>query len=253
MPKKRSQRRPPRRPTGSKNKPADDAASRRRTGKLDPSKGTNRPGGRSAIRIRPIDRQHGFELVYPACVRERREDLEEVYEMLELGEIDAAEDELRWLLQGCHELLEAHRLLGHLALESARWGLARAHLGYAYELVWNALGDRFNGTLPYARPANRPFHEAGHDLVQCLLFLGERSLAQEVADQLRRLDPGDPLGTAELLKMLPVTMMGAGEDGDALEKPPAAPPKSQVPSQPAMELDQGVESSREGGPAAEGS
>ncbi len=175
--------------------------------------------------------------------------MEEVHKMLELGEIEAAEDELRWLLEGCHELLEAHRLLGLLALESARWSLARAHLGYAFELVSNALGDRFDGTLPYARPANRPFHEAGHDLVRCLLFLGERSLAREVADRLRRLDPDDPLGTAELLKMLPVALMGPDGDGDVSGGPTTARPASQVPSPPVIASDQGGESSREGGPA----
>lgn len=248
MPKKRPQRRSPRPPRGSERRRPDRAASRRRTGKRRLSKGATRPAGRTAIRIRPIDRQKGFELVYPACVRERREDMEEVYKMLELGEIEAAEDELRWLLDGCRELLEAHRLLGLLALESARWSLARAHLGYAFELVSNALGDRFDGTLPYARPANRPFHEAGHDLVRCLLFLGERSLAQEVADRLRQLDPDDPLGTAELLNMLPVAMMRPG-GGDASGTPTAAVPRSQVPPRPEIASDHGGESSREGGPA----
>ncbi|NMC19316.1 MAG: hypothetical protein GYA33_02750 [Thermogutta sp.] len=178
--------------------------------------------------------------------------MEEVYEMLELGEIEAAEDELRWLLQDCPELLEAHRLLGHLALESARWDLARAHLGYAYESVLTALGKDFRGILPYARPANRPFHEAGHDLVQCLLFLGERSLAQEAANQLRRLDPADPLGTAALLKTLPVAVMGDGGAGDALEKPTTHPPQAQVPPPPAIGSDQGLESSGERGPTDDG-
>lgn len=253
MPKKRSQRRPPRRrtrrPNGrSINRPTGRPDLHRPPGKPHASKGVPRPAARAAIGIRPIDRQNGFELVYPACVRERREDMEEVYEMLELGEIEAAEDELRWLLQGCHALLDAHRLLGHLALESARWDLARAHLGYAYELVWSALGERFEGRLPYARPANRPFHEAGHDLVQCLLLCGERSLAKEVADQLRRLDPADPLQTGELLKMLPVAVIDDAEDGLAAENSTAAAPESRGPVRSSSDSRQGAESSREGLP-----
>lgn len=168
--------------------------------------------------------------------------------MLELGEIEAAEDELRWLLQDCHALLDAHRLLGQLALESARWELARAHLGYAYELVLGALGKHFEGTLPYAQPANRPFHEAGHDLVQCLLLCGERSLAKEVADQLRRLDPTDPLRTAELLKMLPVAVMGDAGEGLAAENSTADAPESRGPVRPSSDSRQRAESSREGRP-----
>lgn len=252
MRKKRSQRRPQRRPTRQRNRrsinrPTGQPDSHRPPDQPHASKGARR-AARPAIRIRPVDGQNGFELVYPACVRERREDMEEVYKMLELGEIEAAEDELRWLLQGCHALLDAHRLLGHLALESARWDLARAHLGYAYELVCSALGERFEGTLPYARPANRPFHEAGHDLVQCLLLCGERSLAKEVADQLRRWDPTDPLRTAELLKMLPVAVIGGAGDGLAAENSTAAAPESCNPVQPSSVSRQGAESSREGLP-----
>ncbi|GAB4140906.1 hypothetical protein JCM17478_32120 [Thermopirellula anaerolimosa] len=178
--------------------------------------------------------------------------MEEVYEMLELGEIEAAEDELRWLLEDCHELLEAHGLLGRLALEASRWDLARAHLGYAYELGCKALGDGFRGTLPYARPSNRPFHEAGRDLVQCLLVLGERSLAREVADQLRQLDPGDPLGTTELLKMLPVAVPGSGGEKIAPENSAVASPESPASLPPSIDSDQGLESSCDTGPTADG-
>jgi hypothetical protein len=131
-----------------------------------------------------------FELVHPPCAERRAEDLEEVRAMLEAGEIEVAVDELRWLLQGCRELLEAHRLLGQIALSAGDVPLARAHLGRAFDITLKALPQRgLPGTLPCARDANRAFFEAGRGLVECLVQLGESEPAAEVAQKLSALDP----------------------------------------------------------------
>jgi tetratricopeptide (TPR) repeat protein len=141
-----------------------------------------------------------FELVHPRCAEARAEDLQEVRAMLDAGEVDVAVDELRWLLEGCREFLEAHRLLGQIALSGGDLQLARAHFRRAYDLTLKALPEEgLGGTLPNARDANRAFFEAGKGLVECFVQLGETELADEVAQQLLALDPSDPLGIRELL------------------------------------------------------
>ena len=36
--------------------------------------------------------------------------------MIDADELEIAQEELRWLLSGCNEFIQAHRLLGDLAL-----------------------------------------------------------------------------------------------------------------------------------------
>ncbi len=118
--------------------------------------------------------------------------------MLEAGEIDVAVDELLWLLSGCDVLLEAHKMLGEIAVADGDLQLARGHFGYAYELGLGALGKGTGGVLPYARPANQPFFQAGKGLAWCLEQQGEAGLAAEVVQRLLALDPTDPLGLKEI-------------------------------------------------------
>jgi len=126
--------------------------------------------------------------------------MEEVHAMLDAGEIEVAVDELRWLLDGCNELLEAHQLLGEIALADGDLPLARAHLGSAYELGLKALPKGgLPGRLPYARTANQAFFAAGRALAWCLDRSGESELAAEVVGQLLALDPSDPLDVKKLL------------------------------------------------------
>jgi hypothetical protein len=141
-----------------------------------------------------------FELVFPRAVKEREPDMEEVRAMLDVGEIDVAIDELRWLLGGCNVLLEAHRLLGETAMADGDLELARSHFGCVYELGLGALPKGgLRGQLPYTRPTNRDFFEAGKGLAWCLGQLGETKLAGEVVRQLLTLDRNDPVGLKKLL------------------------------------------------------
>jgi hypothetical protein len=137
----------------------------------------------------------GWILVHPPCVRETAEDLDEVREMIAAGESEVAIDELRWLLETCTDNIEAHYLLGKLAVESANdIPLGRGHFGAGYQLGTQALKRTGNPTpLLALHPANRPFYDAGRGLAWCLAELGKRDLALEVVENLLRLDPTDPL------------------------------------------------------------
>lgn len=140
-------------------------------------------------------------LKHPRCARDRAEDLEEVRLMIDEGELGVAQDELRWLLSGCSDCIEAHLLLGELALaEPPDLELARGHFGYAYQLglrAWRRAGERT--PVPYAQLANRAFHEAGRHLAWCLEKLGKSEMADEIAASLLRLDPGDPCEVQRML------------------------------------------------------
>ena len=155
----------------------------------------------NAIQVRRAADGESYELLFPSSVRERKEDMEEVHSMLAAGETEIAVEELRWLLGGCHELLEAHYLLGKIAAEEGNQDLARAHLGYAYQLGLDAVPKRgLAGALFHANPANQAFLEAGAGLARALLLLKEVNKAKEVAMQLLGLDPTDPLGMRDILE-----------------------------------------------------
>ena len=157
---------------------------------------------KSQITVREVPGERGvFELVYPACVRARSDDMEEVHRMLEAGEIDVAVDELRWLLERCRALLEAHELLGRIALAAEDFDLARGHLAYAFELGSAATAAQgLSGVLPSTRPANGPFFRAGRGLAECLKRQGEASAAKRVVERLLALDPRDSLGIRGVLE-----------------------------------------------------
>lgn len=159
-----------------------------------------RPRGGTALRARKLPGEEAWELVHPRCARDRQEDLEEVRKMLDAGEIDVAMDECRWLLSGCSDCLEAHRILGEIALGDNDLPLARGHFGYAYRLGVKALeqaGSR--GPLPHRLRANQSFLESAKGLAWCLRELGKREMASEVVQFMLLCDPSDPLAVKNLL------------------------------------------------------
>jgi tetratricopeptide (TPR) repeat protein len=169
--------------------------------KKDAAKKKGPPVSSSALRVRRTADGGAWELVHPRCARDRAEDVEEVRKMIDAGETEIAVDELRWLLSGCSDFIDAHRLLGELALAEEDLSLARGHFGYAHRLGMKALEQaKAEGPLPYRLPVNESFHEAGKGLAYCLLHLGKRELASEVVEQLLRCDPSDPLGLRKLLE-----------------------------------------------------
>lgn len=161
--------------------------------------GSSGPG--SGVSLRAHVSGNGWVLVHPRAARDRAEDLEEVRDMIDAGELEIAVDELRWILSGCSEFMAAHNLLGELAIEKDNdVPLARGHYGIAYQLGLQALRRAgMPGSLPYAHPANQPYYEAGRGLAWCLEKLGRGALADEIAKSLAELDTTDPLGIRAML------------------------------------------------------
>jgi hypothetical protein len=133
--------------------------------------------------------------VHPPCVRDCADDLDEVRTMIDEGEADVAMDELLWLLEVCRDMLEAHYLLGKLAVEHLQDPTrARGHFGYAFQLGEKALGRANNPTpLSPLHPANRPFFDAGRGLAWTLNELKMPDKAIEVVQRLIACDSTDPL------------------------------------------------------------
>jgi len=171
-------------------------------------------GRRSTVTLRSSERPGEFELVPPSCALERAEDLEEVHQMIDAGENDVAIDELRWLLNDCPDLLEAHQLLGELALVDGDPRLARAHFGYAFDIGLNALPrENWRCALPFRLPGNRSFLTAAKGLAHCLNEIGEPERAREVAQRLIAFDPSDPLRVKSWLTTLDGTSPGPSPCG----------------------------------------
>jgi hypothetical protein len=126
--------------------------------------------------------------------------------MIEAGELELATDELRWLLSACSEFMEAHELLGELALATNNdIPLARGHFGFAVQLGLNALKrGKVVGPLSYQQPANKQFYHAGRGLAWCLAKLDMRTKAEELIRSLVKLDPTDPLKLRLLLDEMEV-------------------------------------------------
>jgi hypothetical protein len=165
-------------------------------------KGGKSAGPQSGLGVRRTADGRGWVLVHPRCARDMAEDLAEVREMVEAGELEVAIDELRWLVGSCSEFIEAHALLGELALATNEdVALARGHLGVAVQLGLKTLqrAKVASGPLPYSQPANRPFFEAARGLVWCLGTLKLFDKAEELVATVVKLDPRDPLEVRKVL------------------------------------------------------
>jgi hypothetical protein len=138
--------------------------------------------------------------VHPRCARDTAEDVEEVRLMIDSGELEIAQDELRWLLSDCAENIAGHALLGQVAAATGDFPLARAHFGAGYQLGLQTLRRaKMPKPILYSQPANRPFFEAGQGLIGSLEKLGKSAMANEVVATLVQLDPSDPLQLRSML------------------------------------------------------
>jgi len=169
-----------------------------------------------ALTVRRAKSGQGWVLVPPRAARDCAEDLDEVRAMIEAGEVDIAIDELRWLLGNCHELLDAHFLLGQLAVEVDNdVPLARGHFGLGFQLGIQALRKaKMSTPVPALHPANRTFFDCGRGLVWCLHKLKKSKMATEVVEQLLKLDPTDPLelaGWIDEMRTEGLTVVDVGE------------------------------------------
>ncbi len=172
---------------------------KRRSGKK--QHGGNKSSQRkTTLRVQWIEDCQSWALVHPRCARDRADDIEEVQRMIAEGESDVAIDELRWLLTDCSDFIDAHRLLGELAIDVEDWPLARGHLGYCFDIGSAALGAAgSDGPLSHDLPTNRGLLAATYLFAGVLHRLEKRKTSRSVLRQLLAWDPNDPLGVGELL------------------------------------------------------
>jgi hypothetical protein len=176
-----------------------------------PAQGTPKKAG--AVRVEQV--RGVWVLVPPKEALERADDLDEARAMIEAGELEVATDELRWLVSGCSDFIEAHAMLGELAVETSEdVELARGHFGYAFKIGVKALEEAGKPTpVPGDNPANRPWYEAARGLAWCFEKLGRPTDADGVLATVRRFDPTDPSAVGDLLDSmrtggLPIVPLG---------------------------------------------
>lgn len=158
------------------------------------------PKRKTALDVTWNHDQQSWEVVHPRCARNRTEDIEEVESMIAAGEFDVATDELRWLLNDCSDFIDAHRLLGELAIEKEDWPLARGHLGYCYDIAVAAMNSaKDKGPLSNVLPANAGLLSATFSFAGVLCRLDKLETARSVLQQLLKWDPSDPRGAREAL------------------------------------------------------
>ncbi|MGQ0637216.1 MAG: hypothetical protein ACT4QC_21620 [Planctomycetaceae bacterium] len=140
------------------------------------------------LRLKPLG-AGAFAFLPPLCARDRTEDLDEVRSMIEAGELEIARDELLYLVSDCRGFLEAHNLLGELALEEGDLALARGHFGFAFEVGLDSLPPAFQGRLPANREYNAEFFRSGRGLARCLIARGQKKEGRDLLKQLQKFDP----------------------------------------------------------------
>ncbi len=163
--------------------------------------GSNSRRSQGGLRIRRLAKGDGWEFVHPRGAIERADDLEEVRAMIEAGEIEIALDELRYLLSGCSDFIEAHALLGEIAAQGeADLELARGHFGYGFQLGERAIDiNQCPGPLPGSERANAPWYDAAFGLVWCFEKQGKGTTADRIAAVACGMDSTDPAGIRAML------------------------------------------------------
>jgi len=176
----------------SKNSKKPDRSASRPPGSDEDDDDDDLPAGVNPTRLQ-LRRLDGNRFAFqpPICAVDRQEDLDEVHTMIAGGELEIARDELLYLVGDCRGFLDAHNLLGELALEDEDIALARGHFGFAYEIGLDSLPKGFRGVLPANKDYNKPFFLAGRGLARCLIARGKRTEGREVLRQLARFDPRD--------------------------------------------------------------
>lgn len=173
------------------------------------------PPGANPTRLQ-LKRLDGKRFAFqpPICAVDRQDDLDEVHTMIAGGELEIARDELLYLVGDCRGFLEAHNLLGELALEEEDLALARGHFGFAYEIGLDSLPKGFRGILPASVDYNQPFFLAGRGLARCLIARGKRAEGREVLQRLAQFDPREETVQSLLAEL---------DQQERMRKAPASP------------------------------
>lgn len=113
--------------------------------------------------------------------------------MIEVGQVERAQDLLMELLLRDLRCLDAHAKLGHIAFaRSPEKALAHFQVGVA--IGERSLPPGFDGLLPWNRLYNRPFLRCLEGLALCLWRRGEPTKADEVFRRIQALNPNDEQG-----------------------------------------------------------
>jgi len=122
----------------------------------------------------------------------------EAVELCEVGERAEARRLLMRLIERDPRCLDAYAHLGNLAFRrDPRRALVHYSLGV--QIGRRALGERFEGLLPWGLIDNRPFLRCLHGFGLCLWRLGRFGEAARVFEQLLWLSPRDELGARFIL------------------------------------------------------
>ena len=135
----------------------------------------------------------GFDPDDPDC-----DPIEAAAELGATGRRAQARRILLRLIEQDPRCLDAHAHLGNLAFHSDPQR-ALAHYALGVQIGRRALGERFEGVLPWAMVDNRPFLRCVHGFGLCLWRLRRFPEAARVFEQLLWLSPSDNLGVRFIL------------------------------------------------------
>ncbi len=128
--------------------------------------------------------------------------LDEAAQLAEFGDLTSARVQLLAALDEDLRRLDAHRLLGDLALDAGRAEDALAHYAVGASIGDLCVAEPLDGVLPWEEPANRPYLACLRGCARALHRLGRERDGQAPLRRLLALDPDDGQGVVSLLRAL---------------------------------------------------
>lgn len=141
-----------------------------------------------------------MEQVVPGCDPDDPDSdpIQQAVELSEAGRAAEARRVLMRLIEQDPRCLDAHAHLGNLVFRRDPQR-ALAHYSLGVQIGRRALGERFEGLLPWGLIDNRPFLRCLHGFALCLWRLRRSDEAARVLEQLLWLSPRDELGVRFIL------------------------------------------------------
>jgi tetratricopeptide (TPR) repeat protein len=127
--------------------------------------------------------------------------LARAYEHADAGRRQRAQPMLQRLVRADGRCLEARALVGYMAFRNAG-SVAWTSYEQAVLIGRRALGEGFDGLLPWDFEGNRAFLRSLYGLALCLWRDKRFEEAEEVLRELQDLDPADPLRAGDVLALV---------------------------------------------------